>query len=161
MFDFKDYTPKPPKTQEFEEAPDIQELAEEIIKKNLIDIAPAKVAYLIVSPNISKTLPAKIIKATPELKHYSDYNYLIEVSQDIWTALTPDLRYILLHDQLLRILVQMNEKTGEYNYKLRQPDYVAFKRIIDLYGTDWKDKIKLSMSSLHNLTPAQEDSIKL
>jgi hypothetical protein len=147
--------------REFEQSDEIRILSEEIIKKEFIDIYPAKVAYLLVTPNISKIVPIKIIKSSPELKHFSDYNYLIEVSADLWTALSDDLRYILLHDQLLRILTLMNEKTGDYTYKLRQPDYIAFKKIIDLYGTDWKSKVKLFMSSIHSFTPAQEDSIKL
>jgi hypothetical protein len=55
----------------------------------------------------------------------------------------------------------MNEKTGDYDFKIRKPDFVAFKSILDKYGTDWKQKIKLSLSSIHNLTPAQEDSIRI
>ncbi len=152
---------KAPVKREFEESSELEALANEIIRTDMIIIHPAKVAYLMVTPNISKTIPAKIIKATPEMNFFSQYDYVIEVSSDLWAVLDNELRRILLHDQLLRILPIMNEKKGEYQFKLRNPDYVAFKRIIDLYGTDWKGKVKLYLSSMHGLTPAQEDTIKI
>ncbi len=148
-------------TRTYEHADELKELAEKIIREELIDIRPARVAYLFVDPNISKAVPAKIVKATPELNFLADYDYVIEVSKDIFYSLTAENQRILVLDQLLRILVVMNEKTGEYQYKLRQPDFTGFKRVIDSYGTSWKTEIRTIMSSLYQLNPAQEDKIKI
>lgn len=156
QFDTKKYT-----TREYEESEELEELAKDIIKKQLLDILPAKVAYLMVSPNISNTVPAKILKATPEVKFFSDCNYVVEFSRDVFNSLDDETRRIIMHDLLIRILPVMNEVKGEYQFKLRNPDLIAFKRIIDLYGTDWKTKVKLVMSSMYNLSPVQEDAIKI
>jgi len=161
MFEFSELPAKEPKKREYEESEELKFLAEKIISEQKIDVMPAQVGYMIVSPNISKTVPSKTIKTPPELKHFSGFDYLIEVSLDLWTALDEAERYILIHHELLHILPIMNEKTGDYDFKIRKPDFVAFKSILDKYGTDWKQKIKLSLSSIHNLTPAQEDSIRI
>ncbi|GAB1443967.1 hypothetical protein MASR2M39_28120 [Ignavibacteriales bacterium] len=161
MFEFSELPAKEQKKREYEESEELKFLAEKIISEQKIDVMPAQVGYMIVSPNISKTVPSKTIKTPPELKHFSGFDYLIEVSLDLWTALDEAERYILIHHELLHILPIMNEKTGDYDFKIRKPDFVAFKSILDKYGTDWKQKIKLSLSSIHNLTPAQEDSIRI
>ncbi|MBK6679768.1 MAG: hypothetical protein IPI12_14565 [Ignavibacteriales bacterium] len=161
MFEFSELPAKEPKKREYEESEELKFLAEKIISEQKIDVMPAQVGYMIVSPNISKTVPSKTIKTPPELKHFSGFDYLVEVSLDLWTALDEAERYILIHHELLHILPIMNEKTGDYDFKIRKPDFVAFKSILDKYGTDWKQKIKLSLSSIHNLTPAQEDSIRI
>jgi hypothetical protein len=161
MFDFKNQPAKEPKKREYEESEELKFFADKVIAEQKIDITPAQVAYLLVSPNISKTVPSKTIKTTPEFKFFSNYDYVIEISLDLWTALDDADRHILLHHELLHILPLMNEKTGDYDFKLRKPDFIAFKSILDKYGADWKSKIKLSISSIHNLTPAQEDSIKI
>lgn len=145
----------------YEHADELKELAEKIIKEELIDIRPARVAYLFVEPNISKSVPAKIVKATPEMNFLTDYDYVIEVSKDIFYSLIEEHQRILVLDQLLRILVVMNDKTGDYQFKLRQPDFTGFKRIIDSYGTEWKTEIRTIMSSVYQLNPAQEDKIKI
>jgi hypothetical protein len=161
MFEFSELPAKEPKKREYEESEELKFLADKVIAEQKIDVMPAQVGYIIVSPNISKTVPSKTIKTPPELKHFSGFDYLVEVSLDLWTALDEAERYILIHHELLHILPIMNEKTGDYDFKIRKPDFVAFKSILDKYGTDWKQKIKLSLSSIHNLTPAQEDSIRI
>lgn len=161
MFEFKEQPSKEPKKREYEESEELKALASKVISTEKIDIMPAQVAYLLVSPNISKTIPSKTLKTSPEFKFFSGFDYLIEISLDLWTALDEAEKYILVHHQLLHILPVMNEKKGEYDFKLRKPDFVAFKSILDKYGTDWKQKIKLSLSSMHGLTPAQEDAIKI
>lgn len=158
---FSDSTDKKPVKRELEESPELKEMAERIIATQMLLIAPAKVGYILVSPYISKTNPCRVLLCSQELTHFSGFNYLIEISIDVWTALDQDLQEILLHHLLLHILPLMNERTGDYDFKLRKPDFVAFKTILNKYGTDWKDQIKLSLSSLYNLTPAQEDNCKL
>lgn len=161
MFEFSELPAKEQKKREYEESEELKFLAEKIISEQKIDVMPAQVGYMIVSPNISKTVPSKTMKTSSELRHFSGFDYLVEVSLDLWTALDEAERYILIHHELLHILPIMNEKTGDYDFKIRKPDFVAFKSILDKYGTDWKQKIKLSLSSIHNLTPAQEDSIRI
>jgi hypothetical protein len=60
----------------------------EMIKENNIDIGSAKICGLMVSPNINKTTAGRCIKAGKELKFFSNYDYIIEISQEYWDNLT-------------------------------------------------------------------------
>lgn len=146
--------------KQFEISVDVQKLATEICDAENIDIRPANVVYLLVYPNISKTVIAKCIKANNELAFFSDADYLVEISGEVWDALDAESKYTLLHHELLHILPLMDEKTGDYNMSLRDHDIVDFRQIITKYGMDWDARIKAIVSSLYDMTPAEEDKIK-
>lgn len=153
--------PKKSTKKEFVRSDDMRELAETIIREEKIDFRPAQVEYLLVYPHISKTRPSKTVKANGELKFFSSYDYIIEISGELWEALEDEERRILLHHELMRLMPVMNEKTGDWTFKLRKPDVIGFGKIIHEHGDNWAQRIKLSISALYGLTPAQEDKIAL
>lgn len=144
-----------------ERSDDVREVAERVMQEAALDIRPARVQYLEVRPCISKTRAARIIKCSEELAHFSGADYLIEVSADLWELLSADLRDPLILHQLMQIHPVMNEKTGDWIFKLRRPDVQAFKRVIDAHGTGWEIEIRTQLASIYNLTPAQEDQVRV
>jgi len=146
--------------KEFIVSEELKELAEEIIKTEKIDIGNANIGYLLVSPNISKTVAGKCKRTGPEFKYFVSFDYLIEISEDVWQALDNEQKRILVFHELMHVLVVIN-KAGDYMYKLKSHDVEDFSKLIKLYGTDWISVVKNTISSLHDLDPAAYDSIKI
>jgi predicted metallopeptidase len=152
---------KAPVKREFALCEEMKEMAEEIIKNERLDVYPAKIEYLNVYPNISKTAISKIVKTGKELKFFANLDYIIEISGEIWDILDKNNKMILLEHQLRHILVLQNDKTGEWVFKVRKHDIQDFGKIVTNYGVDWIKTIKLSLSSMYGLTPAEEDNISI
>ncbi|HEX2868642.1 MAG TPA: putative metallopeptidase [Ignavibacteriales bacterium] len=158
------YAPKEkkgPVKKEFEVDADMRNLAGEVIREMRLDVHPAKIEFLRVSPYIQKTTAAVCKKTGPEFKFFTNHDYLIEVSAELWDALDKDTRKILLEHELRHILVLQNDKTGDWNFKLRKHDIQDFASIVKVHGVDWIKRVKLSISSLYDLTPAEEDNIQI
>jgi hypothetical protein len=108
----------------------LREFANDIIDKEMLDLKGARVKYLLAYPYISKKIAGKCIKASKELKYFSEADYLIEISNDLWNVLNEEMKYILLLNQLLKICPVTNEKTGVINYKVIDHDFKGFAKII-------------------------------
>lgn len=147
--------------KEFEVSDELKQLADKVISEQNLDISPAKVEFLLVYPNIAKTVAGRCIKTSKELKFFSGNDYLIEISGELWDALDDTVRYILIQHELMHILPIMNDKTGEWKFELRRHDIEDFSSIIKKHGIDWISKVKLSISSLYDLNPSQEDKIQI
>lgn len=147
--------------KEFEVSDELKTLAESVATSENLELHPAKVEYLLVYPNISKTVAGRCIKAGKELKFFSGFDYLIEISGELWDALDDSVRYVLMQHELMHIMPVMNEKSGEWKFELKQHDVEDFSKIINKHGIEWISKVKLSISSLYDLTPNQEDKIKI
>jgi hypothetical protein len=145
----------------FEVSNDLRTIAEKVLLEQQLEITPSKVEYLLVYPNISKTVAGRCIKTGKELKFYSEKDYLIEMSGELWDALDDTVRYVLMQHELMHIHPVMNEKTGKWQFKVRDHDIKDFSKIINVHGTEWISKVKLSISSLYDLSPADEDNIKI
>lgn len=157
----KQNKPKASVKKEFKVSDDLKQLAEKIIVDESLDISPAEIEYLLVYPNISKTVAGRCIKSSKELRFFSGQDYLIEISGELWDALDDTVKYVLVQHELMHVLPVMNDKTGEWKFELRQHDVEDFSKIIKKHGVDWISKVKLSISSLYDLNPAQEDKIKI
>ncbi|MGE5400662.1 MAG: putative metallopeptidase [Ignavibacteriales bacterium] len=153
--------PKGPVKREFVLSEEMKYMAEEIIRTERIDVHPAKIEYVTVEPNISKSTAAKCVKTGKELKFFSNLDYIIEVSGELWTALDKETRSILLEHELRHILVLQNDKSGDWAFKLKKHDIQDFGRIVSKHGVDWIKRVKLCLSSLYDLTPAEEDNIQI
>ncbi len=71
--------------KEFIEDEELVEIANKVIKEFKLDnLNGVKIKYVLVSPNISKTVAGKCIKPNAELKYFGDFDYLIEFSNDLW-----------------------------------------------------------------------------
>ncbi|NUM71317.1 MAG: hypothetical protein HUU43_10740 [Ignavibacteriaceae bacterium] len=149
------------KKKEFLESEEMKETAEQVIRDNHLDLRPSKIGYVLVYPYVSKSVPGKCVKTTPELKFYTTYDYMIQISGTIWDNLPEADRKILLLHLLLYVLPIMNEKTGEWDFKLRKPDIIAFSRVVDKHGKDWALGIKTLMTSIYNLSATQEEKVRI
>jgi len=147
--------------KEFEISDELKKFAEKVIKDESMEIHPAEVEYLLVYPNISKTVAGRCIRAGNELKFFSGKDYLLEISGELWDVLDDSVKHVLLQHELMHIMPVMNDKTGDWKFELRQHDVEDFSNIIKKHGVDWISKIKLSISSIYDLSPSQEDKIKI
>jgi len=145
--------------KEYVVSDELKELAKKVITEQSIDTGNAKIVYLIVYPNISKTVAGKCVKTRNELKFFSEHDYIIKMSGDLWDSLDDDVRYVLMQHELMHVMPVNDEKSGEYKFEIRKHDIEDFEKIINKHGTEWINKIKLTISSLYDLSPASEDKI--
>jgi predicted metallopeptidase len=148
------------KGKEFLVSEDMKELAKTILKEQKLDIRPAKVEYLLVYPNITKSQAAKCFRTGKELKFFTDFDYIVEISGELWDALEYDDKYILLYHELLHIMPIMDEKSGEWKMKMRNHNIQDFSVLIKKYGIEWIDRIRFTLSSIYSMTPTEEDNVK-
>lgn len=153
--------PKASVKKEFVISEELNELGNRVIKERTLDIGNANVEYILIYPNINKTTAGRCMRTSMELKYFSEADYIVEMSGELWDALDESIRYVLMEHELKHIMPIMNEKSGDWNYKIRPHDIEDFSSIIKEHGADWINKVKLSISSLYDLTPTEEDSIKI
>lgn len=143
---------------------DVREIGERVMKRhdpNGLADTPAEIEYVKVYPAISKTTVARCMKVSPEHRLLSGFHYVVEVSGDVWDKLEEGTQEVLMEHELLHANPVMNDKNGEWEYKLRKHDYEDFSVIIQKYGIDWFSNLKTQVSSIFDLKPAQEDSISV
>lgn len=152
-------TTKPKREKKRYEVDDtIEVLAEQVAKENpIVDILGINVKYLKVYPYINKKTVGKCLRTGPELKMFSNADYLIEVSGMFWDQVGDEDRYTLLLHQLMHIMVILNTKDGETKYTVRQHDVQDFEYIISNYGVDRTKRLKDLFASVHDLTPSERD----
>lgn len=142
----------------FEQSKELKTLGEKVINDKKINVYPAKIDYLIVYPNISKTVAGRCVRAGKELKFYSKFDYIVEMSGELWDTLDDATQAILMQHELMHILPTMNEKSGDWEFKLRDHDVQDFASIIKEHGIDWISKVKASVASMYELN---EEDVKI
>ncbi len=140
----------------YEISDEIKDLSKEIIVSEKMSFPNTRIEYVKVYPHISKTIAGRCTKANHHVKLFSDNDFIIEVSGELWDVLDLETQKILLLHELLHIKVTENKK-GEKVLGLHDHDIKDFNRIISKYGVDWFNKIKILNSSVYDLEPAQED----
>lgn len=143
------------------ESPEVEKIAEKVIKDNKLEFGPAEIGYFLVYPNISKQRAAKCMKATREVKYYSGNDYLIEISGELWDMLDNGTKELLLYHELLHIDPSFKSKTQEWKMNLKRPEYSDFYTIADKFGNEWYKTIQATVSSLYDLDPRQESKVKM
>lgn len=150
------------KNKTYMKSDEVKNVAQSVINKysNHLVLGNAKIEYIAVYPNVSKTTVARCIRSNNELKYFSDADYIIEVSGDLWDQLTDIVKEILIYHELLHIYVTTN-KSGETVYKLADHDVKDFSIIVKTFGVDWFNELKTLNSSVYELSPEQEDNLDL
>lgn len=143
------------------ESPEIEAIAQKVIKEYNLDFGPAEVGYFLVYPNISKQRAAKCMKASREVKYYSGNDYLIEVSGELWDMLDSKTKEMMIYHELLHLDPTFKSKTQEWKMNLRKPDFADFYAINDKFGNEWYKTIQATASSLYDLDPKQESKVSL
>ena len=142
----------------FEVSADLKKLGEQVINDQKIDVYPAKLEFLLVYPNVTKSVAGRCIRTGKELKFFSGFDYLIEMSGELWDTLDDKTKAILMEHELKHVCPVMNEKSGEWEFKLRDHDVQDFSSIIKKYGVDWISTVKLSVASLYEI---DEQEVKI
>jgi len=144
----------------FNEDEDLIVLANKVIAEhNLAYMNSVKCRYLLVEPNISKTTPGKCIKASNELKHFGQADYLIEFSQDIWESIDDPTREILMYHELQHILVKLVK--GKETFSILGHDINDFSTIVKKYGVDWFQQFKDIVAATYELEGSDKDKISI
>jgi hypothetical protein len=143
------------------ESPEVQTVAEKVIKEQKIELGPAQVCYMLLYPNISKKRAAKAVKCNRELRHFSGYDYLIEVSGELWDMLDERTKYMMLWHQLLHLDPVYKAKTQEWVMKQRKPEYTDYYEIADSKGSTWHKTVQATQSSLYDMDPRSEGQVSL
>jgi hypothetical protein len=145
----------------FIEDDDLEKLGNDVIAENRMDVGGATIKYLLVSPHISKTCIARCIKPSNELKHFGNFDYLIEFSEDVYEGMTEEIRKIVMFHELRHIFLKTNKKTGELEFTLADHDVKDFYAIIEKHGIDWFNSLKTITSSVHDFENGEQDKIKI
>ena len=151
----------PKKEKVLEISQSVKAMAEKVIAEEGLDLVGATIEYLLVHPSISDTVAGRCIRSNRELNFFTKLNYIIEMSGELWNSLDEKTQYILTFHELLHINPVINARTGEVVYKLIDHDVKDFMRIIEKYGIDWFKTLKTHMSSVYELEPKDERSIRL
>lgn len=144
----------------FDEDEDLIVLANKVIAEHgLTYMNSVKVRYLLVEPNISKTCAGKCIKASNELKHFGQADYLIEFSRDIWESIDDQTREILMYHEIQHILVKLVK--GKEVFGILDHDLKDFSTIIKKYGVNWFQQFKDIVAATYELEGSDKDKISI
>lgn len=142
-------------------ADDLKDIALKVCQSENLDLRPAKLKFIKVYPYISKSIAGRCLKANDLLKFFGEFDYLIQMSGDLWDNLPADTQETLMLHELMHVYPQMNEKTGDWNFKILDHDLKDFSKITDRYGTNWIKTIKAINGSINNLNPKEEDNFTI
>lgn len=147
--------------KEFIEDESLVELANKVIEDKGMDyLQGIRIKYLLVTPQISKTVVGRCIKSSHELKYFSECDYIIEFSNSIWEKLADEMKERVMHHELLHILI-VNKENGETSMQLAQHDIQDFYRCLKDYGIDWTMNLNTQVASIQDMTPAEKDNITI
>lgn len=149
--------------KELKKSDELKELALKIIEKyeSILALGNAKIDYILVEPNISKRVAGKCIKTNNELKYYSNANYIIEMSADLWNGLNDDVKEILMLHEIMHIDCVVDDKSGDYKYLIRDHNVKDFSYIIKNFGVNWIDTIKTTLASIHDTSEVELGEISI
>ena len=149
--------------KEFMEDPKLEELANAVIKENMMDwLNPIKIKFLFVVPEISRTVHGRCIRPSGELKHFGKFDVLIEFSHKIWQSISDDTRKLLMLHELLHITIQKAKKDGEEDKVVLAPhDVNDFYTIISKHGVEWFREYKDIVAATYEMQGAEKDRISL
>jgi hypothetical protein len=83
------------------------------------------------------------------------------MSGELWDKLDDKNRYVLMYHELLHAHPAMNEKSGNWEFKIRDHDIQDFAVIVKKYGIDWVGNVKTLASSVYELEPKDEELLTL
>lgn len=146
--------------REFIEDDGLKLVANKVIEEEkLTCINAAKVKYVLVAPYISRATHGRCIRASDELKHFGNLDYLIEFSFDIWQEIDDKTKHILMFHELLHVLPV--EKKNGIDYTLADHDVKDFGIILAKYGVEWFTSYKDIVAGKFDMKPNEKDRICL
>jgi predicted metallopeptidase len=145
----------------FIEDPSLITLANKVIETNKLDyLNQVKIRYILVDQYISTSTVAKCIKASKELKHFANIDYIIEISKTVFDKVTTETQELIMFHELLHILLTTN-KEGDLVNKIMPHDIQDFSTIIKKNGVDWIKELRIATTSILNIDVEKADNIKI
>jgi predicted metallopeptidase len=146
--------------REFLEDEDLNKLANKVIEERLGYLSPINIKFLLVEPFISKKTVARCIRPNNELKHFGGFDYLVEFSNAVWKTLDDKTKYVVMLHELKHILVKM-DKDGPDEFKLAPHSICDFAELLNEYGVEWFNNLKVLNAAVHQLEATDDHSIAL
>lgn len=136
----------------FQRSKQVEQYIKDVVEKQDIYLGDgdykANICGLTVYPAISSKIAGRCVKSGNQLRFFSGYDYLIEVSGDLWDLLKPQIKYLLIYHELLHVDVCWSKNGEKIMYKLKDHNIKDFKEIIQKYGINWLNEIDLLTASL-------------
>lgn len=128
-----------PKRAEYADSPEVQELAEEVIKsRNMIDASQARIKYLFKISEKSR-YAGKCGKADKKWNFLTGFDYVVEVWHPWWSDATNFEREALMFHELSHI-IRVETKKG-IKWAIREHTIEAFHEEVDIYGA-WSPQLQ-------------------
>lgn len=134
----------------FSKSEQLEALIKTVIQKQNLYVQDAEICGLLVYPNIAPVVAGRCVRSGKELKFFSGYDYLIQMSEQLWDQLNQQQRYLLTLHELLHIDV-VYKKDGSVSYNIKDHDIQDFKQIITKYGVDWITQVTVLNQSINDL----------
>jgi len=100
------------------------------------DARDATFKILFVSPVINKKTVARICRASAHVKLFQGFDYIIEISKDMWDQLNDEQKKILMWHECEHIHVK-EKRDGTPTYGLRDHDLKDFRSVVNEHGVYW------------------------
>lgn len=135
---------------------DVRKLVAEYIDKveHALELKCAKIEIVFVAPKIGSLKLSKVVRSNNELKFFSNFDYVIEISDSYWDKLDAKEKEIVLLYCLEQILPITND-AGETKYTLKKKQIIDMPSLKD-FGFDWFKPLENKIIALE-LTKLQED----
>jgi len=131
------------------------ETYEELISENLgmrEAFNFARFQLLIIYPNISNRVVARVCKSGRHVKLLNDYDYIVEFSGEIWDKLSKESKKLVMLHELRHVHIDY-DRNGEPRYRLINHDVQDFYSILDKYGLDYIKELRQTAVSLNGKEP--------
>ena len=133
-----------------------------IDEKNLEErLGPSRIKYLLVSPNITERTAGRCILATNHLKFFSEADYIIEISADLYENLNELTRDVLLYHELLHVSPVYKERSDSWTFKLADHDVQDFRLILEEYSLNWLNDLQNTFAETYDIDPQDMDGLRL
>lgn len=120
-----------------------------IVEKHMDHLVNVGIGYMLVGENINDRTAGRCIKAGRELKFFSGFDFIIQMSQDIWEKLNDEVKFILTYHELKHIGVKEKDD-GSVTYYLVDHDVQDFSDIINEHGIGWLQLLKDTVASVRD-----------
>jgi hypothetical protein len=147
--------------------PDEKDPIREILSINIdkveqaMELKCAKIEVVFVAPKISTLKLTKVVRSNNELKFFSNFDYLIEISSQYWDKIDPKYKeIIILH--ALEQAIPITDDAGETKYTLKKKEIIDMPSIKS-YGTDWFKELETAIIKIETdaLLEAGKDGEKV
>jgi predicted metallopeptidase len=135
-----------------DEGSDIHKMYEKIAKTlpmfQETDLQKAKIAFVLVYPNVSRTCVARVIRASPQLRFLGDLDFVIEISGELWETLPLEVKEIVMEHEMLHMAC-VYDKNGDPKFGLVDHNVKDFYCILEKYGINWFTELREKFVKLY------------